>query len=76
MQTGDLVGMIGEHRITAAIPGIVRGLIMPGSYVTTGQKLGDIDPRGDTSFCHTLSDKTRTISGATLEIIVSFFNDR
>ena len=62
--------------LVAAIPGVLRGLLLHGSTVTTNQKLGDIDPRGVRSYCYTLSDKTRTISGAALEIILSFINRR
>jgi len=42
--------------------------------VKAGQKLGDIDPRGDESFCDSISDKARTISGSVLEIVVSQVN--
>jgi xanthine dehydrogenase accessory factor len=56
--------------ITAGISGVIRGLLVPGSDVVARQKLGDIDPRGDPTFCHTLSDKGRTISGSVLEIVV------
>ncbi|MCP4592186.1 MAG: EF2563 family selenium-dependent molybdenum hydroxylase system protein [bacterium] len=60
----------------AAASGIIRGLLLSGSLVVAGQKVGDIDPRGVRSFCFTLSDKTRTISGAALEIIISSLNQR
>ena len=76
VKAGDLIGTVGSRKISAPISGVVRGLVLPGSEVTTGQKLGDIDPRGDPTFCYTLSDKTRTISGAALEIIISFLNRR
>ncbi len=45
-----------------------------GDRIDAGQKVGDIDPRGDPSFGHSHSDKTRTISGAALGIIFAFFN--
>jgi len=62
--------------LVAATAGVIRGLLLPGSSVAANQKVGDIDPRGVRSHCFTLSDKTRTISGAALEIIVSFLNNR
>ncbi len=70
---GDVVGFVDDHEVTATIDGVLRGLIYPGSQVTTGQKIGDVDPRGDAGSRDTLSDKTRTISGSALEIICSFF---
>ncbi|MFH1420113.1 MAG: selenium-dependent molybdenum cofactor biosynthesis protein YqeB [Planctomycetota bacterium] len=60
--------------LVAATSGIIRGLLLPGSSVVANQKVGDLDPRGVRSYCFTLSDKARTISGAALEIIVSFLN--
>jgi xanthine dehydrogenase accessory factor len=56
--------------VSAGISGVLRGLLASGSEVAAGQKLGDIDPRGDPTFCYTLSDKGRTISGSVLEIVV------
>jgi xanthine dehydrogenase accessory factor len=37
-------------------------------------KLGDIDPRGNVDYCHTISDKARAISGSVLETILRVFN--
>lgn len=73
---GDVIASVADQPITAAIPGVLRGLVYPESPVVRNQKVGDIDPRGDPAYCHTLSDKTRTISGAALEIILSFLNRR
>ena len=56
--------------VLAGLSGVIRGLLASGSYVVARQKLGDIDPRGDPTFCCTLSDKGRTISGSVLEIVV------
>ncbi len=76
IHAGDLIATVSGQPIPATIPGVLRGLVYPGSQVVVNQKLGDIDPRGDPAYCHTLSDKTRTISGAALEIILSFLNRR
>lgn len=71
VQPGDLIGAVGSDEIRAAISGVVRGLIYPGSDVFLNQKLGDIDPRSDPSFCSTISEKARCLSGSVLEIILS-----
>lgn len=67
--SGGIVSAIAGV-ISAGISGVIRGLLAPGSAVVARQKLGDIDPRGDPTFCHALSDKGRTISGSVLEIVV------
>lgn len=73
---GDRVGSVDGREVAATLDGILRGLIYPGSQVRTGQKIGDIDPRGTEVDCDTLSDKTRTISGSALEIICAFLGPR
>jgi len=49
----------------------VRGLIRPGIPVTAGQKIGDVDPRGDVELCRRISDKALAIAGGVLEAILS-----
>ncbi len=73
VQTGQELARVAGSSIHASVGGIVRGMAQPGLSVQRGQKLGDVDPRGDASACHTISDKARTISGAALEAIVARF---
>lgn len=74
VQTGDIVGSVGGIGIRAKIGGIIRGLLRNGTMVKNGLKLGDIDPRGDPGFCHTISDKARAIGGSVLEAILRVYN--
>ena len=74
VKAGDVVGTVEAETITANIDGVLRGLIKPGSNVRQGLKIGDIDPRGDISYCHTISDKARALGGAVLETILSVYN--
>lgn len=74
VQAGDPVAVVGEQIVRAGIAGVLRGLIRPGP-VTAGQKVGDVDPRGDRAACERLSDKTRTLSGGVLEAILSWDAD-
>ena len=53
---------------------MLRGLIRPGTAVTAGLKLGDIDPRGRQEHCQTISDKGRAIAGAVLEGVMRYCN--
>jgi xanthine dehydrogenase accessory factor len=73
VQAGDVIARVGDQPVKSAIAGVVRGLLQSGVPVEAKQKLGDVDPRGDPAACTTLSDKTRALSGAALEIIVSRF---
>ncbi len=66
----DIVATVNNIPVNAGIDGIIRGLIRSGIPVAKGMKLGDIDPRGDISYCHTLSDKARAIGGAVLQAIL------
>jgi xanthine dehydrogenase accessory factor len=66
----DIVGKVAAEQVKAQIGGAIRGLIRPGSRVSKGLKIGDIDPRGETGYCFTISDKARAISGSVLEAIL------
>ena len=74
VRTNDVVGHVAGHPVTARLDGILRGLIRSGTTVTPGLKLGDIDPRGNEAYCHTLSDKARAIAGAVLEGVMRYCN--
>jgi xanthine dehydrogenase accessory factor len=65
---------VAGEGIAALINGVVRGLIRPRTQVTQGLKIGDIDPRGDTGFCYTISDKARAIAGSVLEAVMRVYN--
>lgn len=71
VEPGAVVGRVGGAPVRAEIGGVLRGLLHPGLEVEAGQKLADVDPRGDPALCRTISDKARTISGSVLEIVVA-----
>lgn len=56
--------------VTTAISGILRGLVRDGLPVSTGMKVGDVDPRAIREHCFTISDKSRAIGGGVLEAIL------
>jgi len=70
VKKGDPVGTVTGLPVSAGIDGILRGLIRSGTEVTGGLKIGDVDPRGISAYCDTISDKARTISGSVLEAIL------
>lgn len=71
---GDVVGRVGNAEVVTPINGILRGLIRPGSSVSKGLKIGDVDPRGERSYCKTISEKARSLGGAVLEAILAAYN--
>lgn len=73
---GDVVGFVDKMPVTAQLTGVVRGLIRSGTQVGKGLKIGDIDPRGEISFCTTISEKSRAIAGGVIEAILRVYNGR
>ena len=70
VELGETVGVIDGTPVTAAVGGILRGLIRPGTQVSRGLKLGDVDPRAKPEYCNTISDKARAIAGSVLEAVM------
>ena len=70
----EIVGSVAGVDVPTMIDGVIRGLIRSGSQVHRGLKLGDIDPRGNSGYCYTISDKARAISGSVLEAVLRTFN--
>jgi xanthine dehydrogenase accessory factor len=73
VKAGEIVGAVDNATVSAEIDGIIRGLIRTGTHVSKGLKLGDIDPREDVDYCHTISDKARAIGGSVLEAMLRTF---
>ena len=74
VKKNEIIGSVAGVDVRSGIEGVLRGLIRPNSQVTKGLKIGDIDPRGERSYCFTISDKARAISGSVLEAILRFYN--
>lgn len=71
---GDTVGYVGDAPMKCTISGVLRGLIADGTTVHRGMKSGDVDPRGEVSYCTTVSDKALAIGGGVLEAILHLSN--
>ena len=70
VESGQLVGYVGETPIFVKVGGVVRGLLQSGIEVAEGMKLGDVDPRGIVNYCFTISDKAAAVGGGVLEAIL------
>ncbi len=68
---GDVLGTVADLPVFAPFDGVVRGLISPSVDVTTGLKIGDVDPRADPSTCFEISDKALSIGGGVVEVVLS-----
>ena len=69
VSAGQILATVGEMPITAAIDGVLRGLLPDGTAVTAGIKCGDVDPRGIRELCFAISDKSLKVGAGVLEAI-------
>ncbi|HMK65543.1 MAG TPA: selenium-dependent molybdenum cofactor biosynthesis protein YqeB, partial [Thermodesulfobacteriota bacterium] len=74
IKQGESVAEVAGRSIVGEIEGVLRGMIRDGTFVHSGLKVGDIDPRGKPEFCDTISEKARAIAGAVLVGIMTVFN--
>jgi len=72
VEEGQLIAVISDQcSVISPFKGILRGLLHPGLTVTSGMKIGDVDPRDDPRLCQMVSDKALSIGGGVLEAILS-----
>jgi xanthine dehydrogenase accessory factor len=74
VRVGQEVATVAGQPVTSQLDGLLRGLIRPGSMVTDGLKVGDVDPRGDMTHLNTISDKARAVAGSVLEAVLREYN--
>lgn len=70
VEEGDIAGWVGTEPMRCQIGGILRGILPDGTPVHPGMKAGDVDPRGERSYCYRVSDKALAIGGGVLEAIL------
>lgn len=71
LEEGQVVGKIENVQISTPFRGVLRGILKSGTLVSKGLKIGDVDPRDDTSYCYLVSEKSLAIGGGVLEAILS-----
>lgn len=71
VEAGEVVGRIDGEEIRANISGVLRGMIHPSVHVTSGLKIGDIDPRNERAYCFSITDKALAIAGGVLEAVMA-----
>ncbi len=72
VKQGDIAGTVDGVPMCCMIDGVLRGILADGTPVYEGMKAGDVDPRGDASYCNFVSDKALAIGGGVLEAILHF----
>lgn len=70
VQAQEIAGYVGQTPMRCQIGGVLRGLLADGTPVFQGMKAGDVDPRGEASYCTLVSDKALAIGGGVLEAIL------
>ncbi len=72
VKQGETAGHVEGVPMLCQIDGVLRGILADGTPVHKGMKAGDVDPRGEASYCKTVSDKALAIGGGVLEAILRF----
>jgi xanthine dehydrogenase accessory factor len=67
---GDVIARIGSFSIKTEIDGVVRGVLHNDVAVAAGAKVADVDPRGEASYCFSVSDKAWAVGGGVLEAVM------
>lgn len=61
-----------SYSVTARISGVIRGLLRDGVPVKSGDRIGDIDPRGRTDDLDHISDKAHRVAEGVQEALLDF----
>ncbi len=72
VKQGDVAGTVNGEPMLCQIDGMLRGILADGTPVHKDMKSGDVDPRGEKSYCYLVSDKALSIGGGVLEAILRF----
>lgn len=66
----EVLGTVDDLPVLAPFAGVARGMILHGSEVASGTKIGDVDPRIDPAACDEISDKALAIGGGAVEAVL------
>lgn len=74
VEKDETIGYVNSMPVKAQVSGCIWGLVRDGILLKKGQKIGDIDPRGDRDLCFEIAAQTRTIAQGILEGIFMLFD--
>ena len=73
VEKGQIVAYTGGKPVYAGVAGVVRGMLQAGINVKTGLKIGDVDPRKDTSLAYKISDKSNLLGMQACKVAEQYF---
>lgn len=71
IERGQMIAEVNGIPISANFSGVLRGILHNNIPVKKGQKIGDMDPRGEPEYCSLVSDKALAVGGGVLEAILT-----
>jgi len=67
---GQQLGTVAGQPVFSRLDGQVRGLVHPSAELLSGEKVGDVDPRGQDVDPALVTDKALAIAGGVLEALL------
>jgi xanthine dehydrogenase accessory factor len=71
VREGDVIAHVSGAPIVAPFDGVLRGIVHERVQAWQGLKVGDLDPRGNTRACFTISDKSLAVGGGVVEAVLA-----
>lgn len=71
IEEGQVIAEVNGSPIKATFNGVLRGILHDNQPVRENQKIGDLDPRGESLYCSLVSEKALAVGGGVLEAILS-----
>jgi xanthine dehydrogenase accessory factor len=68
---GDVVATLEGERLLAPLAGVLRGLSARGARIAPGQKVIEVDPRGEPSLCFGVGERPRRIARGVVEALAA-----
>ncbi len=76
IEEGQIIGEVEGIAVASQIKGVLRGLIHEKADLTQNMKIGDVDPRNDSSACYLVSDKALAVGGGALEAVMMYLRQK
>lgn len=71
VREGEVLGTVGGEPVRSALDGLLRGLVHPRAELSAGEKVADVDPRGEEVDPARITDKALAVAGGVLEGLLS-----
>jgi xanthine dehydrogenase accessory factor len=66
---GEPVAALDGTTIAAPLSGVLRGLSARGARIEAGQKIVEVDPRGERALCFGIGERPRRIAAGVTEVL-------